>query len=125
MLAQGWGDLTEVLLRNLSERLSDMNFVGIRLLGPKDIGSFINRYTKSFDETAELRQSWKKNRSVSIKSSSYGIYFGLSAQSLAADSSFDVDDDASKAQIKRAFVKSLATKKLNKKVLSEFVNLIA
>ena len=45
MLAQGWGDLTEVLLRNLSERLSDMNFVGIRLLGPKDIGSFINRYT--------------------------------------------------------------------------------
>jgi len=125
MLAQGWGDLTEVLLRNISDRFPDMNFVGIRLLGPKDIGSFITRYTKSIDETIDLRQSWKKNRSVSIKSSAYGVYFGLSAQSLAVDSEFNVDDDASKAQIKKAFAKSLATKKLNKKVLSEFVNLIA
>ena len=36
-----------------------------------------------------------------------------------------VDDDATKAEIKRAFVKSLKTKKLNKKVLGEFVELVA
>ena len=37
---------------------------------------------------------------------------------------FDVDEDATKAEIKRAFVKSLKTKKLNKKVLGEFVGLV-
>ena len=35
------------------------------------------------------------------------------------------DDEATKAQIKRAFVKSLKTKKLNKKVLGEFIELVA
>ena len=49
----------------------------------------------------------------------------MSSNSLAEDSEFDVDDDATKAQIKRAFVKSLKTKKLNKKVLGEFVELVA
>jgi hypothetical protein len=49
----------------------------------------------------------------------------MSANSLAEDSEFDVDDYATKAQIKRAFVKSLKTKKLNKKVLGEFIELVA
>ena len=52
-------------------------------------------------------------------------YFGLSSATLAQDAEFDVDDDATKAQIKRAFVKSLKTKKLNKKVLGQFIELVA
>lgn len=123
--SKGWGDLTDVLLHNLSDRNPDINFVGIRLLGSKDISNFISRYTKSTDESTQLRSDWKKNRSVAIKSSSYDVYFGLSAQSLAADTTFEVSESATKSQIKSAFVKSLSTKKLNKKVLSEFVNLIA
>ena len=49
----------------------------------------------------------------------------MSADNLADDSEFDVQEDATKAQIKRAFVKSLKVKKLNKKVLSEFISLVA
>ena len=49
----------------------------------------------------------------------------MSANSLAEDPEFDVHEDATKAQIKRAFVKSLKTKKLNKKVLGEFIELVA
>ena len=49
----------------------------------------------------------------------------MSSTSLAQDAEFDVEEDASKAQIKRAFVKSLKTKKLNKKVLSQFMELVA
>jgi hypothetical protein len=36
-----------------------------------------------------------------------------------------VSEDASKSQIKSAFVKSLKTKKMNKKVLGEFIELVA
>jgi len=49
----------------------------------------------------------------------------MSSNTLSQDSEFDVDDDATKSQIKRAFVKSLKTKKLNKKVLGEFISLVA
>ena len=65
-----------------------------------------------------------KDRSFCIKSSGYDAYFALSSNALAQDSDFDVKDDATKAQIKSAFVKSLRVKKLNKKVLGEFISLV-
>ena len=68
---------------------------------------------------------WKKEKTISIKKSSYNTYFGLSATSLAQDSEFSVADDATKSQIKTAFVKSLRSKKMNKKILNEFIELVA
>ena len=41
------------------------------------------------------------------------------------DDEFEVKEDATKAEIKRAFAKSLKVKKLNKKVLSEFIEIVA
>ena len=66
-----------------------------------------------------------KNKSVSLKNAGYDAYFAMSSSNLADDAEFDVVDGATKSQIKRAFVKSLNTKKLNKKVLGEFVSLVA
>ena len=48
----------------------------------------------------------------------------MCSTTLSQDSEFDVGEDATKAQIKKAFVKSLKTKKLNKKVLGEFIELV-
>jgi len=69
--------------------------------------------------------AWKKQKAFSIKSSGYSTYFGLSVNALSQDSEFNVADDATKTQIKSAFVKSLRSKKMNKKILGEFVELIA
>ena len=41
-------------------------------------------------------KGWKKNRSVSIKSSAYDTYFGLSTTALASDDEFEVKEDATK-----------------------------
>ena len=60
-----------------------------------------------------------------ITKSGYDAYIAMSSSNLADDTEFDVQEDATKAQIKRAFVKSLKVKKLNKKVLSEFISLVA
>ena len=68
---------------------------------------------------------WRKNKSFVLKDSGYDAYFGISGTVLAQDADFDVDYGATKAQVKRAFVKSLKTKKLNKKVLGEFISLVA
>ena len=73
----------------------------------------------------KIQNDWKKLKSFTITNSGYDAYFGISSSALSEESEFEVAEDATKAQIKSAFVKSLKTKKLNKKVLGEFVCLIA
>ena len=73
----------------------------------------------------KIEKDWKKQKSFTITKSGYDAYFALSSDNLADDAEFEVQEDATKAQIKRAFAKSLKTKKLNKKVLGEFISLVA
>ncbi len=117
---------TEMLLRNLRDHFFDMNFIGIRVISKGDANSFIRRYYGwSSKEYEKIVKRWRKDKSFSIDNSGYHKYFGLSSNSLSNDNEFEVEEDATKTQIKRAFVKSLKNKKMNKKILSEFVELIA
>ena len=77
------------------------------------------------DDYCKIEKDWKKQKSFTITKSGYDAYFALSSDNLADDAEFEVQEDATKAQIKRAFAKSLKTKKLNKKVLGEFISLVA
>ena len=118
--------ITEVLLQNLRDKFSNINFIGIRVLESRDAGNFIRRYYGWYgDELDKMMSIWKKEKTISIKKSSYNTYFGLSATALAQDSEFSVEGDATKSQIKTAFVKSLRSKKMNKKILNEFIELVA
>ena len=73
----------------------------------------------------KLHIEWKKQRSFSIKNSGYHSYIALSATALGNESEFEVGESASKTQIKRSFMKSLKNKKMNKKILNEFIELVA
>ena len=121
-----WYEFTDVLLRNLKDTFQDTNFVGIRVLESRDAKAFIRRYCGYYGEKYDRAEiAWRKQRAFSIKDSGYNTYFGISANSLSQDSEFEVGDNASKTQIKSAFVKSLKGKKMNKKILSEFIELVA
>ena len=120
-----WADITDMLLFDLRQSFPNTNFIGIRILSTRDAGQFVRRYLQYSEEYAKVMDSWRKEKSFSIKSSGYHSYFGLSSNTLANDDEFDVQQDATKAQIKRAFFKSLKTKKMNKKVLGEFIELVA
>jgi hypothetical protein len=121
-----WHEFTDVLLRNLRDKFTDTNFIGIRVLESRDAGHFIRRYCGYYGpEFEKTMNAWKKEKAFTIKKSGYHSYFGLSANALAQDTEFDVAECASKAQIKSAFVKSLKSKKMNKKILGEFVELVA
>ena len=121
-----WYGFTDVLLRNLRDNFPTVNFIGMRILESRDAGSFVRNYTgwisKDYDK---IMNTWRKEKSFSIKNSGYHTYFGLSSSALANDAEFEVAEDATKSQIKTAFVKSLKSKKMNKKVLGEFVELVA
>ena len=116
-----WHQFTDIILRNLKDRFPSTNFIGIRVLGKRDASQFMRMHNAS----EKVHSDWRKNRSFSITTSGYDAYFGLSSTALAQDVEFDVDCGATKAKIKSAFVKSLKTKKLNKKILGEFISLVA
>ena len=121
----GYHQFTEVLLRNLKDKFSSVNFIGIRVLEGRNANRFIGLYHNQSDKQYEVIQNdCKKLKSFTITNSGYDAYFGLSSSALSQDAEFDVADDATKSQIKSAFVKSLKTKKLNKKVLGEFISLV-
>ena len=113
-------------VRNLRDNFVDINFIGIRVLESYNAGNFIRRYCGYYgDEYDKVMKSWKKEKAFAIKKSGYHTYFGLSANTLAQDDNFVVSDDASKSQIKTAFIKSLKSKKMNKRILGEFIELVA
>jgi hypothetical protein len=121
-----WDDYTDILIENLRDNFTDTNFIGIRILEPYDTKGFINRYTwGEYKLRDQIQNQWKKERSFTIKNSGYHSYIALSATTLASESEFEVSEDASKTQIKKSFMKSLKNKKMNKKILNEFVGLIA
>ena len=120
-----WYTFTRVLLRDLKDSFPDTNFIGIRILANRDAGHFIRTYSSDYEETEKLTRSWKKNKSFSLHCAGYDTYFGLSSAALDNETDFEVKEDATKAQIRSAFKKSLNGKKMNKKILGEFIELVA
>lgn len=114
---------TNVLLRNLRDNFPTVNFIGIRLLSNYEYTSFIKKYSDGKSE--EYFDQWKKTKSCSIKTIGYHTYFGIASSSLSENSEFEVSDNASSDEIKTAFKKTFTAKKTNKKILSDFIDLIA
>ena len=119
-------ELTTALLNQLRGRFTDVNFIGIRVMDGRDANSFIRRYMDwDFDKVQHIQAGWKKDKSLKLTDVGYHAYFGLSSHALGNDTEFTVKEDATKAQIKSAFKKSLTAKKMNKKVLSQFMDFIS
>ena len=117
--------MSDIFLKDLRDSFADVNFIGIRVLDGRDANSFIRRYCGWNSMFEKIQKVWKKERAFALHDAGYHTYFGMSSAALSNDAEFDVDEGASKAKIKSAFVKSLKNKKMNKKVLGEFIELIA
>ena len=93
----------------------------------RDAGRFLrmNDMDCNSQEYQVKLRHFKKTKSVALENVGYKVYFGMSSKTLSSSSEFEVEDDATKAQIKRAFTKSLTAKKMNRSILSKFVDLIA
>jgi len=116
---------TDMIIRYLRNRNPEVSFIGMRILSSGESGSFMRRYMRSTESISKAVADWKKQKSFSMKECGYHTYFGLSSTALSNDTGFVVSDCASKTEIRNAFKKYLSAKKLNKKVLNEFVQLIA
>ena len=113
---------TEVLLKNLRDSFPDTNFIGIRICGSSSVlSNFVRRYQQP-DPKEYLKM--KKNKCFDIEESGYNSYFGIVSSILSNETEFDVEEGATKAKIKSAFIKNLKSKSLNKEVLNRFIDLV-
>ena len=115
-------EFTELLLKDLKESFPEVNLIGIRITSNYEFKPFLRRY---MDISDELMKVIRKEKSYEIKNSGYTSYFAMLDVGLNNDTEFDVDEGASKSKIKSAFAKNLKAKSLNRKVLSQFVDLIS
>ena len=117
----GYVFFTTVLLNDLQDMFPDSTFTGFRIL-ENNSGYFV-RQACNYDET--ICAQWKKTKAVTLTNFGYDRYFIIANNQLQQSTDFTVDEDASKAKIKSAFAKSLKGKKVNKKILGDFIGLIA
>ena len=77
------------------------------------------------EEISKADQVWRRTKSFICTSSFWTVQYALHINALDNNAEFEVQEDATKAQIKKAFSKSLGGKKMNKKILSSFIDQIA
>ena len=113
--------LTTALLEDLRREFPESTFTGFRILESR--GGWFIRQATGYDD--KLQSQWRKEKSIALTNFGYNKYYVVSANSLQESAEFEVAEDASKAKIKSAFAKSLKSKKNNKKILGDFIGLIA
>ena len=118
---RGLGGLTTLLLEDLRTEFPESTFTGFRILEQR--GGWFIRQAVNYDES--MMSKWRKEKTIALTNFGYNKYYVVSSNAVQESSEFDVDDGASKAKIKSAFTKSLKGKKNNKKILGDFISLIA
>ncbi|AIX43788.1 peptidase [Synechococcus phage ACG-2014f] len=113
--------VTKDLLEDLRETFPHSTFTGFRIL--EIGGSWFVRQAVGYDQ--QKLTEWKKNKSICLENQGYNKYFVIQSNKLKYDTEFDVDEGATKAKIKSSFAKSLKGKKNNKRILGDFIGMIA
>ena len=113
---------TDILVQYLQDSFSDVNFIGIRLTTNGDFNKMLKWHGIS---DMKIIERWKKDKSVSLSLGNFTKFFAISTKEMDNDVEFNPPEDATKAQIKSAFRKSLNKSKFNRKILSEFVEFVA
>ena len=80
---------------------------------------------QNYQQWEEADRIWKKTKSFICTTSYWTVQYAMHVGALDNNTEFEVEEDATKAQIKRAFSKSLGSKKMNKKILTSFIERIA
>ena len=79
-----------------------------------------------FDTKEKVKAEWRKHKSYINFNSAYtrSLYIQTTVMD-DSDNAFEVKEDARKQDISRAFKKSQKNKKTSKRILNEFISVIA
>jgi hypothetical protein len=117
---------TDIFIENLRDHFPHTNFISIRLCSGNDFNRVSHANEWDFDKKEKNKAEWRKHKSFIDFDSAYTRSLYIQSNSLDdADNEFTVKEDARKQDISRAFKKSLKNKKTSKRILNEFISVIA
>ena len=116
---------SKILLSTLKDKFPTVNFVNFRVVPGRDFKTCYDWYGREYGDYDKVKSTYKKNQFITFTGTGYDQFNVIPTTSLSQDEKFDVEEGATKAQIKTAFSKMLSKKKTNKKLLSSFVEMIA
>ena len=115
---------TDIFVENLKDLFPTTNIISIRLCS----GHEFNRvtYDKDYDTKEKIKAEWRKHKSFIDLNSAYtrSLYIQTTVMD-DSDNAFEVKEDARKQDISRAFKKSQKGKTSSKRILNEFISVIA
>jgi hypothetical protein len=114
--------VTEIILEDLRHAHKGSTITGFRLLERGSSQWYVREAIKG--DTKKENQ-WRKEKTICLTNRGYDKYFILASNKLHEDVKMEVKENATKAQIKTAFSKSMKSKQNNKKILGEFIGMIA
>jgi flagellar motor protein MotB len=120
--------MTAILLQNLKDRNPDVNILGFRICSGSDFSRFyryVNDVRSYTDVPDQVMKNWRKFKSLEMSPAGYDAFYAISASGMNVETEFTVAEDASVAQVRKAFRDNLRKKTTNKKLLSSFAALVA
>lgn len=120
-------NLTSILLENLKDNFPEVNLIGFRILGGNGFSYLYREFYKSVGgvEPETAIKVWRKEKSYEINGMGYDALYAISSHDLSVNAVMTVNEEASTADIGKAFRTMLTKKTTNKKLLSSFATLVA
>jgi predicted GTPase len=114
------------MLENLKLNFPNVNFIGIRIAGSGDAKRMVRMHCNhDFKKIDPICTKLTKEKTATLSDTGYDAFFLMVSTALSNSTEFEVEEGAKKSTIRSAFKKSLASKKMNKKVLNEFIAMVA
>jgi hypothetical protein len=119
--------LTAILLENLRHRFPEVNLIGFRILGGSEFNRFYSnlKNIRIYEMPENVTKQWRKEKSYEIDAVGYNSLYAISSSGISSEAEFTVSEDASTAEISKAFRGMLKKKTMNKKILSSFASLVS
>jgi hypothetical protein len=115
----------KVLLQTVKDRFPTVNVINFRITPGRDFAMCHRWYGTGVENYEKVKGEFRKQGCVQFQDTGFDQFNVIAANSLAQDEDFVVPENATKAQIKTAFGKVLGKKKTNKKLLSNFISMVA
>jgi hypothetical protein len=120
-------NLTAILLENLKDNFPEVNLIGFRICNGN---GFSYLYRQLYRASAgvnpeEAMKVWRKEKTYEINGMGYDALYMISSSDLSVNATMTVEEEATAADIGKAFRTMLKKKTTNKKLLSSFATLVA
>jgi hypothetical protein len=120
-------NLTAILLENLKDNFPEVNLIGFRICSGSNFSYLYRSLYQSVGgvEPDDAMKVWRKEKSYEINGMGYDALYMISSHDLAVDTTMTIEEEATAADIGKAFRTMLKKKTTNKKLLSSFATLVA